>query len=126
MEEEHRVELEVRFSRLEDKYCDLVWLGRTDPFSRNPEVAKKVHEVIGKYPGEFVALFHPVCGEWRHGFNSGVLAAARLLQSYVFKPDDDEDDEDKEEKDDAGQGHAQQRYQAEVIDAEKSFPLLDT
>jgi len=52
-----------------EKYCDLVW------YARSKQKAKSFEE---KYPNEIKAL-QGEYGDWYHGFNSGCLAAFRMI-----------------------------------------------
>jgi len=73
-------------SKFMDKYWDLVWFARSDEKklmeSERYEVLQKLKEIAEKYEEEVEGL----CGEssdWHHGFNSGILAYARYLDSYT-------------------------------------------
>ena len=84
-------------NRLEKKYFDLVWYARK-PRDENDEVTvvmmtrdhpttleiaegatQQAAKVAKKYPEE-VAELNSDDGDWSHGFNSGMLAALRLVQ----------------------------------------------
>ena len=69
-----------KISEIESKYCDLVWLTRSD--SDSPDIVKIRDTVSMKYPGELEKLKDEEQGDWTHGFNSGMLACARLLYPY--------------------------------------------
>ena len=71
-----RKELEAEVRALEKKYFDLVWIAR-----RRPGVtvgADAEARVLREYPSE-VARLSGEHGDWEHGFNSGCLAAFRLI-----------------------------------------------
>lgn len=64
---------------LANKYCELVWYARKRPEDRfNPACEKPIKEIEFKYPNEILTL-QGVDGDWEHGFNSGMLAALRLI-----------------------------------------------
>lgn len=75
-----------RAEELEEKYFDLVSLARkTEEDERtNDKVKAFVEYVRTKYPQEAEDLADEEEGDWSHGFNSGVLAAAR----YILNPED--------------------------------------
>ena len=72
------------------KYLDLVWFARSNPdklveeerYEMVKDVISSLQKIADKYPKEVAEL----CADetnWQHGFNSGVLAYARFLSSYV-------------------------------------------
>ena len=65
---------------LEEKYCDLVWMARSQYVVTPEGVTPRnvLDETIDKYPEEYKKLCGPD-SEWHHGFNSGMLACLRLL-----------------------------------------------
>lgn len=71
-------------SEFEEKYRKLVWYARSDGHaSPNPRVRDAFAEVQAMYPSEAAALKSDQDGEniqWTHGFNSGMLAALRLIR----------------------------------------------
>jgi hypothetical protein len=71
-----------KIDELVGKYFELVWLARKDP----EEFAGKdfYEKVAQKYPKELLKLQDPNNGDWQHGFNSGMLACARLLTAYAL------------------------------------------
>ena len=84
----------MKVDDLEQKYFKLVWYARKPPVSNTEfwdalpadikEGAQKVlKEVEEKYPTECTNLRCPIHGDWEHGFNSGMLAAMRLLRRNV-------------------------------------------
>ena len=85
-----------RLHALTDKYLDLVWYARSHPadhpfWDRVPADIKQgalnsQSKVREHYPDEVDKLRCPGCGDWEHGFNSGVLAATRLLLAYLHDP----------------------------------------
>jgi hypothetical protein len=88
-----RTSIEEKMKRFEhingvfmDKYFHLVWFARSDEKKlleeERYEILEKLKEVAEKYSEEVESL----CGEsgnWQHGFNSGILAYARFLSSYI-------------------------------------------
>lgn len=72
------------------KYLDLVWFARANPdalveeekFEMVKGVVASMQKIIDKYPKETAELIEDDTN-WQHGFNSGVLAYARFLSSYV-------------------------------------------
>jgi hypothetical protein len=69
-----------RLEDLESKYVDLVHLARADPDGE--DINGHLEAILEKYPAEAQALADPANGDWQHGFNSGVLAAVRLIEVY--------------------------------------------
>jgi hypothetical protein len=63
--------------QMERKYCDLVWLARRNRDDVNDEVKNIIDEIMEKYP-ETNDLINDNTN-WTHGFNSGCLAAFRLI-----------------------------------------------
>ncbi len=102
---------------LEEKYRRLVWYSRTNP----EEQSERMEEISDLYPDEIVKLEN--CeNSWQHGFNSGMLAAARLLRAYALPnnyqktlPPDEEDQEP-----------LIQTRDTEIHREENQFPFLDT
>jgi hypothetical protein len=95
-------ELEHRLDELEQKYFHLVWYARTDPGcikDGHPAMPGAV-EVEMKMPEE-VAKLRGDEADWTHGFNSGCLAAFRLVQGLMGN-------------------------KTEARCAEEEFPFLDT
>lgn len=62
---------------IDNKYFDLVWFARCKDTTQ-PAFKK----VMKKYPKEVKALREDDTN-WEHGFNSGMLAGARLFMSIV-------------------------------------------
>ena len=91
-------DIEYIINTLEQKYFDLVWAARKphpedieglkEYFNETPDSiilgsrmgVLKVHQ---KYPDEMERLSCPESGDWEHGFNSGILAAMRFLQTAM-------------------------------------------
>lgn len=77
-------------SHFMDKYLELVWFARSDPerlveeekYELVNSVVHSMQKIIDKYPQETTELFEDETN-WQHGFNSGVLAYARFLATYV-------------------------------------------
>ena len=88
---------------MEEKYFDLVWYARKSPledaeyWSDTPAEIKtaagnemaKVEEI---FPDEVDALKCPDCGDWNHGFNSGMLAALRFVIHAAEDPKEAQED----------------------------------
>ena len=81
---------------MEDKYFDLVWYARKDKdrngayWNRTPEnikqgAFKNIARIEEFYPDECDELNCPKRGDWTHGFNSGVLAAMRFVQTAMLR-----------------------------------------
>jgi len=102
-----------------DMYCDLVWLARSNPNTTDPAVIQARYSVIGKYPKEFEELREE--GDWRHGFNSGMLACARLIFPYSL-PYNYRDIHD----DGSGDPPVVFDRNYEISNAEEEFPELST
>lgn len=67
-------------STMEEKYSNLVWYARktNNDYLTIPVVADLMDELGDEYPDEVEGI----CGEhgdWHHGFNSGCLAAFRMI-----------------------------------------------
>lgn len=62
-----------------DKYCDLVWFARKseDDFNNVNGVKTHMIRVMNEYPETKDLMGEK--GDWTHGFNSGCLAAFRLI-----------------------------------------------
>lgn len=93
LEIECRTSAEERLRRFEeaqtkfiDKYWELVWFARSDEKKlmedERYEVLKRLKEISEKYKEE-VADLYGESSDWAHGFNSGILAYARYLDSYT-------------------------------------------
>ena len=87
----------ARIAGLEKKYFDLVWIARHKGEKEGLAGAERVRTM---YPEE-VARLSGEHGSWEHGFNSGCLAAFRLVLGLMGT-------------------------QADAQMAEEEFPLLDT
>lgn len=79
----------MRKCDIEKKYFMLVWYARSQgPASPDPAVREAFAEVKAMYPAETAALSSDL-GEniqWTHGFNSGMLAALRLIRGGRITP----------------------------------------
>ena len=68
------------------KYLDLVWFARANPAKLLEdeiyEALNSLKKMEAKYPEETKELLEDDTN-WTHGFNSGVLAYARFLSSYL-------------------------------------------
>lgn len=95
-----KFEVLARITGLEKKYFDLVWIARHKGEKEGLAAAARVRAM---YPEEVERLsgdsgFNP---DWEHGFNSGCLAAFRLVLGLLGT-------------------------QADAQMAEEEFPFLDT
>ncbi len=84
--------------QLERKYESLVWYARKSPsdIETIERVRLEANRLEKEYPEEILSLCSPATGNWTHGFNSGILAATRLVidaldngieEAYEFFPD---------------------------------------
>jgi hypothetical protein len=74
------------------KYCDLVWLARKLPDDwENPIIKLQIDVVCNKYPTETNDLLYNDEQNWHHGFNSGILAALRLVSCARIYPENIEE-----------------------------------
>jgi hypothetical protein len=106
-------QLKARLRELENKHFRLVWYSRSD--SMRPDIVAIRKDVEQKYPKETHDL-HGKHGIWEHGYNSGVLAMARLVEGYVGSLGSV-----------CGEEGEEQLTRAEEIQyAEEQFPMLDT
>ena len=84
--------IQQRLEQLCEKYSQLVWYARANPNDMRPTVkvrlarAKAMKQVETDYPDEAAELAGDD-GAWSHGFNSGMLACARLLEAYALPLD---------------------------------------
>ena len=71
----------VLMEELMEKYERLVWYARKSPelIEMFPQIQSSIQEIEALYPEETDALNTPDAGDWQHGFNSGMLAALRLI-----------------------------------------------
>lgn len=118
--------------RFHEKYFSLVWLARTDISEllekENYEVLQRVKEIEGKYPEDASELYK--CdSSFQHGFNSGMLACIRFIDSYIkddLWPIEDTGGVEWEDKD----IHVIDGKEYVLMDgrehAESLFPELDT
>ena len=110
--------LHEKLHEITDKYFDLVWYARKYPEDRQiPGVDEAMKEVERKYPKDIQQYMTEP--DWTHGFNSGMLASARLLHAYSLDPDwtevlSDDDSDFIITRD------------MEIGMAEENFPSLDT
>jgi len=80
-------DLSQEIEELEKKYFDLVWYARTSPDEPLSRAGRE--RVEAAWPAELKALTS-VEGQWEHGFNSGCLAAFRLVQGMLGSANDAE------------------------------------
>ena len=86
MKEDEIEGVEKRISEIIDKYGDLVWFASSDP-ETYPTACEPYRAILRKYYKECKALKDDD-ENWQHGFNSGMLACARLLSMYVGEVDE--------------------------------------
>ena len=88
---------------MEEKYSNLVWYARKAPpedaeyWSDTPAEIKtaalnEMAKVEEMSPDEVDALKCPNCGNWNHGFNSGMLAALRFVMHAAEDPEEAQED----------------------------------
>lgn len=77
-------ELEKRLGDLEKKYSDLVWIARKSKEDEedNRKVRVRCKRIREAYPEEVEKLKEPP-SDWAHGFDSGMLAAVRLIEAHL-------------------------------------------
>ena len=83
---------------LEEEALKLVWYARTPSFDDpswdkvpadiKQDALNKVSLVEEMFPDGVDALKCPNCGDWRHGFNSGMLAALRFVIRVAEDPEE--------------------------------------
>lgn len=84
--------------QLERKYESFVWYARKSPtdIETIEGVRLEANRLEREYSDEILSLCSPATGNWTHGFNSGMLAATRLVidaldngieEAYEFFPD---------------------------------------
>ena len=70
--------------KLQDKYCDLVWVARSSPENDHIEgVLENRKRIEESYPKEVDSFFNGGNPDWDHGFNSGMLAGMRYILDLV-------------------------------------------
>lgn len=110
-----------KLTELREKYASLVWLARSSNRGSAVKAARK--KVVEAYPEEYKALVD--CdSNWTHGFNSGMLAALRLVLGIATAKDVAEDLSMTAEDE---YGNPVQLTKEDVIrDAWEEFPMLDS
>jgi hypothetical protein len=75
-------------SKLEDKYCRLVWYARSDKYNLLSnevyEALSSMNEIESLYKDDVDELLNDETN-WQHGFNSGMLAGIRLVIGMMNK-----------------------------------------
>ena len=89
-----------RVQEFENQYFDLVWYARQDKTDLNHPGRKPIERIRIEYQDQVAALCG-VSSDWHHGFNSGCLAAVRLILGLLGTVE-------------------------EAEQAEEEFPFLDT
>ncbi len=115
-----------RINEIQEKYCALIWMARTDEelLEERPDIRGVFNRTVAKYPGELEKL-QEYDGDWHHGFNSGMLACARLLHPYTL-PDNFHQVYDHDEDEDGNEIEVAITRDSEVEFMEEEFPMLDT
>lgn len=81
--------IDKKMTEAENKYFNLVWYARkSDTDYHNPNIRPKMLEVEQEYPQEVADLKNDL-SNWTNGFNSGMLAAARLFRAYTLHDPND-------------------------------------
>lgn len=88
--EEKSKRLDLINGEFMSKYLDLVWFARSNPdklieneeYETVQKVINSLQAIADKHPKEVAELCEDETS-WQHGFNSGVLAYARFISSYV-------------------------------------------
>jgi hypothetical protein len=127
-------EIDEAIGKKVSKYFDLVWYARKPPVDDidNPywentplELRQKCYNECAKveelYPEEVAELKSPDNGDWKHGFNSGCLAAFR----YVLDACDRSDWTPLIEQDPFYDPENPTKHDP-LQHAEENFPYLDT
>lgn len=122
-----REDLTEKLGQIKDKYFDLVWLARKRPGDLKIPAVKAAHDKVrAKYPEEVEQLEDEDIGNWAHGFNSGMLACARLLSAYCLPHNYQHDYEISDDSSDEGVTNNVSPRDQEIEQAEEDFPFLDT
>lgn len=115
-------EIEHRVHEDCDKYDDLVWFARAE-LEGNPQTVSPCKRIQEKYPEECKGI-KGMDGDWVNGFNSGVLAAARLYSELaVHRSDQDFGTPGDDYQDNTTLSERFQMRRELAID---EFPQLDT
>ncbi len=82
-----------KLGELAGKYFDLVWYARSDPdcYADDPDMSDSLRAQVfmaqagveANYPEEVKDLNSQEITNWTHGFNSGMLAAIRLVRTAL-------------------------------------------
>ena len=114
-----------------EKYFDLVWLSRRNIEEVLADLDHPSHEsvveILQTRPREVDELYGE--GDWRNGFNNGMLAACRLFRQLGATEEDLPEQEDmfEDEEDDVSQpATVQERLVRHRQSALKEFPMLDS
>lgn len=76
----NKTQVKQRIEELEKKYFDLVWYARHNP---NEILGIKKAAEIKNFLKEEVSKLHGANSNFHHGFNSGCLAAFRLISGLL-------------------------------------------
>jgi hypothetical protein len=90
-----KAEIKAKVQEMEGKYLELVWFARNAfrPLKDGEKVCPSVFRVMTTYPEECAELSSENSA-WDHGFNSGCLAAFRLMLGLMGTKADAEDAEE--------------------------------
>ena len=113
-----------------EKYFDLVWLSRRNIEEVLADLDHPSHEsvveILQTRPREVDELYGE--GDWRNGFNNGMLAACRLFRQLGATENDlpEEDMFEDEATDDSQPATVQERLACYRQEALREFPMLDS
>jgi hypothetical protein len=84
-----------KYGQIAEKYERLVWYARKteEDIETIDAVREQCKQIEEDYEDECVALNSIERGDWQHGFNSGILAAARYFWAIETGVDEDYADE---------------------------------
>jgi hypothetical protein len=82
-----KADFAVEVAAWEQKYFDLVWYARTTP---DDPVSKAGRQRVEAAWSSDLEELQSDDANWQHGFNSGCLAAFRLVQGLLGSKDDAE------------------------------------
>ena len=111
-----------------EKYFDLVWLSRRhiDTVLADPDHPshESVVEILQTRQRDVEELYRE--GDWRNGFNNGMLAACRLFRQLGATEEEEEDMFEDEEDDVSQPATVQERLARYRQEALQEFPMLDS
>ena len=113
-----------------ERYFDLVWLSRRNIDEVLADLDHPSHESVVKIlqtrPRDVEELYRE--GDWRNGFNNGMLAACRLFRQLGATEEDLPKEEmfEDEATDDSQPATVQERLACYRQEALQEFPMLDS